>query len=61
MLEPSRGIKEGSSVKRTGRIASVKQAGLLGRVINTLGEPIDGKGPIQGIFTKYLSSIKLQV
>ena len=49
LLEPSRGIKEGSSVKRTGRIASIKTGeGLLGRVINTLGEPIDGKGPIQG-------------
>ncbi|MAO46738.1 MAG: F0F1 ATP synthase subunit alpha [Crocinitomicaceae bacterium] len=49
LLEPSRGIKEGSSVKRTGRIASIKAGeGLLGRVINTLGEPIDGKGPIQG-------------
>ena len=49
MLEPARGIKEGASVKRTGTIASIKAGeGLLGRVINTLGEPIDGKGPIQG-------------
>ncbi|MBI48846.1 MAG: F0F1 ATP synthase subunit alpha [Crocinitomicaceae bacterium] len=49
LLEPSRGIKEGASVKRTGTIASIKAGeGLLGRVINTLGEPIDGKGPIQG-------------
>jgi F-type H+-transporting ATPase subunit alpha len=49
LLEPSRDLKEGSSVKRTGRIASIKAGeGLLGRVINTLGEPIDGKGPIQG-------------
>ena len=49
LLEPARGIKEGASVKRTGTIASIKAGeGLLGRVINTLGEPIDGKGPIQG-------------
>jgi F-type H+-transporting ATPase subunit alpha len=43
------GIKEGSKVKRTGRIASIKAGmGLVGRVINTLGEAIDGKGPISG-------------
>jgi F-type H+-transporting ATPase subunit alpha len=42
-------IKEGSKVKRTGMIASIKAGmGLVGRVINTLGEPIDGKGPIAG-------------
>jgi F-type H+-transporting ATPase subunit alpha len=49
LLEPSKNLKEGSSVKRTGTIASIKAGeGLLGRVINTLGEPIDGKGPITG-------------
>jgi F-type H+-transporting ATPase subunit alpha len=43
------GIKEGSKVKRTGMIASIKAGmGLVGRVINTLGEAIDGKGPILG-------------
>ncbi len=42
-------IKEGDSVKRTGRIASIKVGeGLVGRVVNTLGEPIDGRGPISG-------------
>jgi F-type H+-transporting ATPase subunit alpha len=42
-------IKEGDSVKRTDRIASIQVGeGLLGRIINTLGEPIDGKGPIPG-------------
>ena len=42
-------IKEGDKVKRTGKIASIKAGhGLLGRVINTLGEPVDGKGPIPG-------------
>ena len=45
----SEGIKEGDTVKRTGRIASLGVGeGLLGRVINPLGEPIDGKGPITG-------------
>ena len=49
LLDPSGELKEGSSVKRTGRIASVRAGeGMLGRVVNTLGEPIDGKGPIQG-------------
>lgn len=42
-------IKEGSSVKRTGQIASLKVGeGMLGRVVDTLGNPIDGKGPIEG-------------
>ena len=42
-------IKEGATVRRTGKIASIKVGdGLAGRVINTLGEPIDGKGPITG-------------
>ena len=42
-------IKEGSKVRRTGLIASIKVGeGLVGRVINTLGLPIDGKGPIAG-------------
>jgi F-type H+-transporting ATPase subunit alpha len=43
------GIKEGAKVKRTGKIASIKVGeGVVGRVINTLGEPIDGKGPLTG-------------
>lgn len=42
-------VKENFTVKRTGNIASIKVGeGLLGRVVNTLGEPIDGAGPIQG-------------
>ncbi len=49
LFGPSENIKEGFSVKRTGRIASVMAGdGLLGRVVDTLGNPIDGKGPIQG-------------
>lgn len=42
-------IREGAKVKRTGQIASIRVGeGLVGRVVNTLGEPIDGKGPITG-------------
>lgn len=42
-------IREGDTVRRVGKIASIKVGdGLAGRVVNTLGEPIDGKGPIQG-------------
>ena len=47
MLGSDADIKEGSSVKRTGKIISVPVGeALLGRVVNSLGEPIDGKGPI---------------
>ena len=49
LLGPSKGIKEGDVVKRTDRIASINVGeGMLGRVVDTLGNPIDGKGPIQG-------------
>ncbi len=49
LLGSSEGIKEGDTVKRTGLISSIKVGeGMLGRVVNTLGEPIDGKGPIAG-------------
>jgi F-type H+-transporting ATPase subunit alpha len=49
LLGSSHDIKEGDTVKRTGRIASIKVGeGMLGRVVNTLGEPIDGKGPLKG-------------
>ncbi len=42
-------IKEGATVKRTNKIASIKVGeGMLGRVVNTLGKPLDGKGPILG-------------
>ncbi len=43
------GIKEGSKVRRTGKIASINVGeGMLGRVVNSLGHAIDGKGPIKG-------------
>ena len=49
LMGDSGDIKEGGTVRRTGKIASIKVGdGLAGRVINTLGEPIDGKGPIAG-------------
>jgi F-type H+-transporting ATPase subunit alpha len=49
LMGDSGDIKEGAKVKRTSQIASIKVGdGLSGRVINTLGEPIDGKGPIKG-------------
>ena len=49
LLGPSTGIKEGSTAKRTQRIASLKVGEeMVGRVVNTLGQPIDGKGPIGG-------------
>ena len=47
LLGPSEGIKEGQSVKRTHRIASIRvNDNFLGRVVNPLGEAIDGKGEI---------------
>ena len=49
LLGPSNEIKEGCSVKRLRRIASIMVGeGLLGRVINTIGDPLDGKGAIAG-------------
>ncbi len=48
ILGSDAGIKEGDIVKRTGRVVSVPVGGkLIGRVVNALGEPIDGKGPIE--------------
>ena len=41
-------VREGDEVKRTGKIAEVPVGdGMLGRVVNALGQPIDGKGPIK--------------
>ncbi len=43
------GVREGATVKRTNKIASIKVGeGIVGRVVNTLGQPIDGRGPITG-------------
>jgi F-type H+-transporting ATPase subunit alpha len=57
LMGPSDGIKEGSTVRRTGKIASIEVGeGMLGRVVNPLGEAIDGKGLIGG--TKYLMPLE---
>ena len=49
LMGPSEGIREGSKVRRTGKIASINVGeGFVGRVVNGLGEPIDGKGAISG-------------
>jgi len=49
LMGESKNIKEGSQVKRTGQIASIKAGeGMLGRVVDALGQPIDGKGPLTG-------------
>ena len=57
ILGLSKEIKEGDTVKRLNRTASIEVGeGLLGRVINTLGEPIDGKGSIMG--EKYLMPLE---
>jgi F-type H+/Na+-transporting ATPase subunit alpha len=49
LMGESGDIKEGAKVRRTGKIASINVGeGMVGRVVNTLGEPIDGKGPLTG-------------
>jgi len=49
LMGSGEGIKEGSTVRRTGRIASINVGeGFMGRVVDALGAPIDGKGPITG-------------
>jgi F-type H+-transporting ATPase subunit alpha len=54
-----RGIKEGDAVKRLGEIVDVPVGkGLLGRVVNALGEPIDGKGPLQNVAERRRADVK---
>jgi len=49
LMGDSKGVKEGDTVRRTGAIASIKVGeGMVGRVVNALGEPIDGRGPLVG-------------
>lgn len=53
LLGSDEGIKEGDTVKRTGKVVSVPVGeGLIGRVVNPLGQPIDGKGPITATETR---------
>ncbi|MBO4344018.1 MAG: F0F1 ATP synthase subunit alpha [Clostridia bacterium] len=57
VLSNKNDIKDGSSVKRTGRVLSVPVGeALLGRVVNALGQPIDGKGPIDTKFERPIES-----
>ncbi len=53
MLGSDKGVKEGDIVKRTGKVVSVPVGeALIGRVVNALGQPIDGKGPIETTETR---------
>ncbi|MEB8132734.1 F0F1 ATP synthase subunit alpha [Mammaliicoccus sciuri] len=57
ILGPAEGIKEGDEVKRTGRIMEVPVGGeLIGRVVNPLGQPLDGQGPINTSKTRPVES-----
>ena len=57
VLSDQNDIHEGSAVKRTGRVLNVPVGeGMLGRVVNALGEPIDGKGPIATVTTRPIES-----
>ena len=57
LLSDNNGIKEGTAVKRTGKVLSVPVGeAMLGRVVNALGEPIDGKGPINASATRPIES-----
>ena len=53
LLGSDQGLKEGSLVKRTGKVVSVPVGeGMIGRVVNALGQPIDGKGPVDAAETR---------
>ena len=57
LLGDDEGIKEGSTIKRTGKVVSVPVGeGMIGRVVNALGQPIDGKGPIDTSETRPIES-----
>jgi F-type H+-transporting ATPase subunit alpha len=57
IMGPFKGIREGDQVKRTGRIMEVPVGeALLGRVVNALGEPVDGNGPINASGTRPIES-----
>ncbi|GFN32715.1 F0F1 ATP synthase subunit alpha [Paenibacillus xylaniclasticus] len=57
IMGPYKGIREGDQVKRTGRIMEVPVGeALLGRVVNALGEPVDGNGPINTTATRPIES-----
>ena len=57
LLSDNNNIREGSTVRRTGKVLSVPVGeALLGRVVNALGEPIDGKGPVETTATRPIES-----
>ena len=57
MLGSDKGVREGDTIKRTGKVVSVPVGeALLGRVVNALGQPIDGKGPIEATETRPIES-----
>ena len=57
LLGDDEGIKEGSTIKRTGKVVSVPVGeGMIGRVVNALGQPIDGKGPIEAADNRAIES-----
>ena len=57
MLGSDKGVREGDIVKRTGKVVSVPVGeALLGRVVNALGQPVDGKGPIDATETRPIES-----
>ena len=58
LLGDDEGIKEGSTIKRTGKVVSVPVGeGMIGRVVNALGQPIDGKGPIEAADYRAIESV----
>ena len=57
MLGSDKGVREGDVVKRTGKVVSVPVGeALIGRVVNALGQPIDGRGPIEATETRPIES-----
>ena len=57
LLSNKNGVREGTTVRRTGRVLSVPVGeALLGRVVNSLGVPVDGKGPVETTLTRPVES-----
>ena len=57
MLGSDKGVREGDIVKRTGKVVSVPVGeALIGRVVNALGQPVDGKGPIEATENRPIES-----
>jgi F-type H+-transporting ATPase subunit alpha len=55
ILGKGKGVKEGTAVKRTGKLLRIPTGdAMIGRVVNALGEPVDGKGPIETSSDRYI-------